>query len=115
MCVGVPMRILETDGLQARCAGLGETPGEAQTVSLALVGPVEAGAYVLTHLGSAVRALDEREAVEIADALEAVRRAAAGAPFDHLLQDLIDREPELPAHLRDAAKDGAARREEDDL
>jgi hydrogenase expression/formation protein HypC len=44
--------------------------------------------------------LDALEARQIADALLAVTAAASGQPFEHLLADLIEREPELPAHLR---------------
>ena len=38
----------------------------------------------------------------LGDALRAVSAAAAGQPFEHLLADLIEREPELPEHLRTA-------------
>jgi hydrogenase expression/formation protein HypC len=52
------------------------------------------------HVNVAIRALDALEARQIADALLAVTAAASGQPFEHLLADLIEREPELPAHLR---------------
>lgn len=97
MCVGVPMQIISVDGLAARCKA-GE---RTEPVSLALTGPLAAGDHVLVHLGSAIRRLDEDEAHLISDALEAVAAAAEGRPFDHLLQDLIDREPQLPPGLVD--------------
>ncbi len=108
MCVGVPMRIIEADGLVA----LAEADGRRECVSLALTGAVEAGAFVLVYLGSAVRILDAEEARRIAAALEAVARAAEGADFEHLLQDLIDREPTLPVHLRDQQTDKYCKPEE---
>ncbi len=96
MCIGVPMRVVSTDGLSAQCAIQGRT----ETVSLALTGPLEPDTDVLVYLGSAVRILEPGEAQQIADALKAVAAAAAGEPFDHLIADLVDREPELPAHLQ---------------
>ncbi|MGF1462675.1 MAG: HypC/HybG/HupF family hydrogenase formation chaperone [Maricaulaceae bacterium] len=96
MCLGVPMEVIAADGLTAICRGAGRT----DRVSLALLGPVAEGTHVLVYLGSAVQTLAAEEAARITDALRAVDAAARGAPFDHLIQDLIDRKPELPAHLR---------------
>ena len=100
MCLGVPMQVTDVDGLSARCAG----PKGEEAVSLALVGPVAPGAHLLVHLGSAIRVVEADEARQIADALRALDAAMAGQPFDHLIADLIDREPQLPAHLRPAEK-----------
>jgi hydrogenase expression/formation protein HypC len=96
MCVGVPLQIHSIDGLEALAIGA----DGLSRVDLSLVGRVNVGVHVLTHLGVAVRVLDAEEAAQIANALEAVRLAARGESFEHLLADLIDREPELPAHLR---------------
>jgi hydrogenase expression/formation protein HypC len=46
------------------------------------------------------RVLDAEEAEAIDRALEGVAAALDGRAFEHLFQDLIDREPTLPAHLR---------------
>ena len=54
----------------------------------------------LAIAGAPSRRLDALEAQQIGDALRAVAAAAAGEPFEHLLADLIDREPKLPPHLR---------------
>ncbi len=62
--------------------------------------PPQPGDWLLVHVNVAIRALDAGEAGQISDALLAVTRAAAGESFEHLLADLIDREPQLPAHLR---------------
>jgi hydrogenase expression/formation protein HypC len=96
MCIGMPMTVVSVDGLTALCEG---ALGPAH-IDLALVGPVAAGQAVLVHVGTAVRLLEPDEARAIADAIEAVARAQRGEPFEHLLADLIDKEPELPAHLR---------------
>jgi len=105
MCFGVPMQVTAVDGLLATCEGSGRT----EQVSLALTGPMAVGAHVLVYLGSAVRELDRLEAGQITDAIAAIGAAAEGRDFEHLIQDLIEREPELPAHLRA----DTPRREED--
>lgn len=98
MCIGVPMQIERTELLAALCRGR----GEARRVSLALLGELPVGSWVLVHNDLAVRELEPEEAARIADALEAAAAAEAGLPFEHLLRDLIEREPELPPHLREA-------------
>lgn len=96
MCFGVPMQIESIDGLNAVCVG----HGRREQVTLALVGEAAPGAHVLVYLGSAVQLLSAHEAAQISNAIAAIDAAANGNAFDHLIADLIDREPELPAHLR---------------
>ena len=96
MCFGVPMRVVSVDGLNALCEGA----GRREQVTLVLTGPVAPGGHVLVYLGSAIRELDAIEAGQITDAIAAVDAAVHGEAFEHLIADLIDREPELPAHLR---------------
>lgn len=96
MCVGHPVKVVSVNGFMALCEGA----DGLSRVDLALVGGAEVGDHMLTHLGVAMRQIDAEEARAIADALEAVRCAQAGEPFEHLLADLIDREPQLPLHLR---------------
>jgi hydrogenase expression/formation protein HypC len=62
--------------------------------------PLVPGDYVLSHGDRAVRLLDAAEAEAIGSALKAVLYAAEGRNFEHLIADLIDREPPLPPHLR---------------
>lgn len=100
MCVGQPMRLITCDGLSATAVGVNDPDQQVVRLTLALTGPLTPGTHVLVHLGSAFRVLDATEAQHIADALDAVAAAQAGQPFEHLIQDLIDREPELPAHLQ---------------
>ena len=93
------MTVVEDHGAVALC----ERRGEIQRISTLLVGPQKAGAKVLAYLGAAVRVLDEFEARQIDDALDAVAAALRGEKVDHLFADLVDREPELPPFLRDGA------------
>lgn len=98
MCLGVPMQVIKADAHSARC----QWDTRFEDVSLALIGPVEVGQHVLVYLGSAIRVLSAEEAQQIANALLAVDHAAKGESFDHLIADLIDREPQLPPHLQAA-------------
>lgn len=99
MCLGVPLQVqaLLASGA-ALCTAAGE-PSRAVDTSL-LDGLPRVGDWLLVHVNIAVRALSALEARQISDALLAVEAAAAGQPFEHLLADLIEREPQLPDHLR---------------
>ncbi len=55
------------------------------------------GPFAIAPLDAAVRVLEESEARLIDDALDGL---ALAAEVDRLFADLVDREPELPAHLR---------------
>lgn len=96
MCIGFPMTVLEGDVFESLC----ERRGETQRVSMLLIGAPPAGAKVLVHLGSAVRLLDDLEASQIDDALDALQDALEGRNVDHRFADLVDREPQLPEFLR---------------
>jgi hydrogenase expression/formation protein HypC len=96
MCLGIPMTVLTGGDLSALC----KRGGDTRQVSLMLVGPQPDGTRVLVHIDTAVRVLDAEEAETIDRALEGLAAAMDGRAFEHLFQDLIDREPELPAHLR---------------
>ena len=96
MCLGLPMTVLDSDDYSALC----EWHGEKRRVSTLLVGRQSPGARLLVHLDSAIRVLDDAEAEAISRALDGLAAAAEGRAFEHLFADLIDREPELPAHLR---------------
>lgn len=97
MCMGIPMRVVVADEFSAQC----ERHGTVSSISMMLVGSQPVGTYVLTHLGSAIRVLDAGEARAIDDALAGLAEAVAGGSFESLFADLLSREPELPAHLRD--------------
>jgi hydrogenase expression/formation protein HypC len=98
MCLGVPMTIVETNGVSALC----ERRGERRRVSVLLLDQPPAGAQVLVFIDNAIRLLDAEEARLIDNAIDGLAAAGNGDGFDHLFADLIDREPELPEHLRQA-------------
>lgn len=96
MCLGVPMSIVESDEVSALC----ERGAEQRRVSLLLVGPQPVGTPVLVHIDTAVRVLDAEEAALIDQALDGLAAAMRGDDFHSSFADLIDREPQLPEHLR---------------
>jgi hydrogenase expression/formation protein HypC len=96
MCLGLPMTILETNGASALC----ERRGEQRRVSVLLLDQPPVGAQVLVFIDNAIRLLDAEEARLIDNAIDGLAAACRGEDFDHLFADLIDREPELPEHLR---------------
>lgn len=100
MCLGVPMRVLEVNGAFAVCEGRDAT--ERRNVSLALVDGegVLVGTRLLIHGDTAIRTLDDDEALLLEQALLGLDAANEGRPFDVFFADLLSREPELPPHLR---------------
>jgi hydrogenase expression/formation protein HypC len=100
MCIGLPMRVIEGDDMTALC----ERGGEAVRLSMLLVGAPAPGAFVLAHLGAAVRVLEPQEARLIDEALLGLAEAVEGGDYSARFTDLIGREPQLPEHLRPAQK-----------
>ncbi|MGJ4946554.1 HypC/HybG/HupF family hydrogenase formation chaperone [Bradyrhizobium sp. HKCCYLS1011] len=96
MCLGLPMTIVETDGTTALC----QYGDELRRVSVLLLSDPPVGAKVLVYLDSAVRLLDDEEARLIGDAIQGLQAALNGEDCDRFFADLVDREPELPEHLR---------------
>jgi hydrogenase assembly chaperone HypC/HupF len=97
MCVGIPMRVLASEGGIAECEGR----GRRERVNTLLLGTVAPGAWILAFRGSAVRELSAGEARETDAALDALEAALAGATdLSAHFSDLVDREPTLPEHLR---------------
>lgn len=96
MCLGVPMTVIEGDDVSALCA----RGDERRRVSVLLVGAQPVGAKVLVHIDSAVRVLDAEEAALIDRALDGLEAALRGEDFENAFADLINREPQLPEHLR---------------
>lgn len=60
MCLGIPMRVVETDGWSARCSA----KGIERTVSLFLLQheTVMPGDHVMVHVGYALQKMTEQEA-----------------------------------------------------
>ena len=96
MCLGLPMTIVETDGVSALCA----FRGEQRRVSMLLLSNPPVGTHVLVYVDTAIRLLDEEEARLIGAAIDGLGAALDGEDCDRFFADLIDREPQLPAHLR---------------
>jgi hydrogenase expression/formation protein HypC len=90
------MRIVEGDEVSALCV----RDEDKRRVSMLLIGAQEPGTQVLVHIDTAIRVLDAQEARLIHDALSGLDAALRGENFDRLFADLIDREPQLPEHLR---------------
>ena len=97
MCIGMPMQVVEPDGSFAWC----EADGQRERLDMTLVGDAARG-----HLGAglprrgtpgAERRRKPRRPVPARQALAAVLRG--DGRIDDFFADLVDREPELPAHL----------------
>ena len=97
MCVGLPMRVIEVVDGVALC----ERRGVRARLNAMLLTGVAPGDFVLAFQGSAVRVLDAVEAAQTDGALDALAAAMRGdTDVDRHFADLVDRVPELPAHLR---------------
>jgi hydrogenase expression/formation protein HypC len=96
--MGIPMKILKMKGTHALC----EADGKRELVDMILIGEQPAGTWILNFLGGAREVLSEENARQIRRALTAVSDAMQGKKhIDHLFADLVEREPQLPEHLRD--------------
>ena len=79
MCLGVPMRIVEIDGFNARC----EARGIERKASLFLLQHenIQVGDMVMIHVGNAIQKMSEEEALsawEIYDEMLALEDEASG-------------------------------------
>jgi hydrogenase assembly chaperone HypC/HupF len=91
------MQVLATDASWASCEGR----GERLSVDIRLIDAPAPGDWLLVFHGVAREALSEQRARDIASALDALDAALAGeTDFDRHFADLVNREPELPEHLR---------------
>ena len=97
MCIGIPMQILQTFPGYAIC----QTADASHRIDTLLVGEQPPGTWLLTFLNTAREVISSEQAQQINDALTALERVMQGdGDIDHLFADLINREPELPAHLQ---------------
>ena len=99
MCIGIPMRIVEAGATSA----IAERGGVRARLDTMLIDAPAAGDFVLAFQGRAVRVLPADEAARIDDALLAMERVLQGDGAVAPLFADLDREPELPPHLRGAA------------
>lgn len=100
MCIGIPMRIMAVDADGTTWC---ERDGVRHAIDTNLVGPQPPGTWLLVFLDAAREVLDEAHARQVSQALDGLAAALAGEDFEHFFSDLIDREPELPEHLRRTA------------
>jgi hydrogenase expression/formation protein HypC len=97
MCIGAPMQVVDAFESFAWCEGR----GERARIDLLIVGPQPVGAWVLAFQGAARRVLSAEEAAQTNAALDALEAAIGGEEaLGAFFPDLVDREPELPEHLR---------------
>ncbi len=102
MCIAIPMKILESQGLAATC----EAYDRKERVTLEFTGPVRPGTWVLVFQGAAQRVMKEAEALQTLDALAALSAVMAGdASRDAInaaFADITVRTGELPECLKRA-------------
>ncbi|MGA2710323.1 MAG: HypC/HybG/HupF family hydrogenase formation chaperone [Steroidobacteraceae bacterium] len=101
MCIATPMRVMRILPA-AHFAECADRLGVETRVDLALVGAVEAGAWLLVFMGAAREIIDADRALQIDRALGALESALAGdlSAIDAAFPDLVGREPQLPEYLR---------------
>lgn len=78
MCLGIPMRIIEMEGLEA----VAEAGGIRKRVRLDLLEGVQMGDFVLIHTGYAIERLDPDEALETLELIKQVYRAGMTGETD---------------------------------
>jgi hydrogenase expression/formation protein HypC len=97
MCIGTPMRIVRSEQGVAVAEGRGQTG----RLNMLMVGELPPGSWVLAFQGAALRSMTAEEAAQTDAALDALAAVLAGGDdTDAHFRDLIDREPQLPPHLR---------------
>ncbi len=91
MCIGVPVKIIESFDFTARCEGR----NGIEDVNMMLIGPQSTGTWVLNFLGSAREVLSEDDAMKIDKALDGLAALAAGSQkvnIDDYFPDLVKNE-----------------------
>ncbi len=78
MCVGVPVKIVESGEFMARCEGR----NGIEDVNMMLIGKQPKGTWVLNFLGSAREVLSEDDALKINKALDGLAAIMGG--FEHV-------------------------------
>lgn len=88
MCIGIPMRVVETAPGWALCA----SDGDLVRIDTALVGEVQPGAWLMTFLGAAREIMSAEEAERSLAALAALAAVMRGEPadLDAAFADLLD-------------------------
>ena len=109
MRVGIPMQVVlaENDKGIAHCQPWPADPQNESApavIDIRLVGHTGPGEWLLVFLGAAREIISAQRAQQTGQALQALQQIGAGdtSGLNELFADL-DREPQLPAHLRAAA------------
>ncbi len=92
MCIGVPVKIIESGEFISRCEGR----NGVEDINMMLTGPQPEGVWVLNFLGSAREVLTEDEAMKIdlaLDGLAALMQGAGEVNIDDYFPDLVKNEP----------------------
>lgn len=98
MCLGIPMQVVEIEGIFAVC----DSRNGRSRINTMLVGDVAPGQWLLTFLDAAREVIDAERAQMINAALNALDVVAnGGSNFDACFADLINREPQLPDFLKE--------------
>ena len=71
MCLAVPLKIVEIDGLDA----VGEVEGLRRRMGLDFIREPKVGEYVIVHAGFAIERLPEKQALEDIEAWAEVQNA----------------------------------------
>lgn len=99
MCMGIPMRLAQVDGIAGHSEG-------GELIDLSLTSDAQPGDWVLTFLGTAHEVIDADRAAQIAAALQGLRAVMAGGDASGAFADLEARAPALPSHLQAALAAG---------
>jgi hydrogenase expression/formation protein HypC len=95
------MQVMEPEGAGgAWCMG---REGR-QLIDMRLVGAQAPGTWILAFVGAAREVMTPEAAARTDAAIDALSAALRGdtASIDHAFADLVNREPQLPEHLRPA-------------
>lgn len=105
MCIGIPMQVVALEPSRAHCT----SDGRAQWVDTRLIDTPQVGDWLLVFLDSAREILPPERALQIQDALAALQAASLGdtEALARCFADL-EREPELPPHLRSLVPSGGS-------
>jgi hydrogenase assembly chaperone HypC/HupF len=102
--MGIPMKVISLSPGYALCERGDDPTAAPVSIDMKLVGEHPVGTWVLTFLDSAREVLSEEKANDITNALKAVSQTLYGdGDIDHLFADLVNREPQLPDHLKPSA------------
>ena len=102
MCIGLPFQVIQTERHKAYC----QRGAEQRWIDTSLVGEVAPGDWLLVFLDAAREVLTAARAQQVEEAVSAIERVMAGhsVDLDDCFKDLVEREPQLPDHLKPLLK-----------